>query len=53
MFELLTVVFVVLKVLEVGVVANWSWWLVFSPFLVALALYSTIIVVYLFIELSK
>lgn len=28
----LGIVFVVLKLAEVGVVANWSWWLVLLPF---------------------
>lgn len=29
--EVLTLVFVTLKLLEVGAVADWSWWWVFSP----------------------
>lgn len=28
---LLTIFFIVLKVLGIGIVANWSWWWVFSP----------------------
>ena len=34
--EVLTIVFVVLKVLEV---ITWSWWLVFLPEIIAAALY--------------
>lgn len=30
-FELLTILFVGLKLGEVGVVATWSWWWVLSP----------------------
>lgn len=41
LLETLTVVFIVLKLL--GVIA-WSWWLVFSPVLIALALYLVIVV---------
>jgi len=32
---ILTIIFVVLKLAEVGIVATWSWWWVFSPLLIA------------------
>lgn len=35
---ILTILFVTLKLLEVGVVASWSWWLVLSPLLVGFGL---------------
>lgn len=41
--ELLTVIFILLKVF--GVIA-WSWWLVFIPMYVAVALYAVIIFFY-------
>lgn len=37
-FGLLTLIFVVLKLAEVGVVASWSWWLVLSPMIAWLVL---------------
>ncbi len=33
----LGVIFLLLKNLEIGFVANWSWWLVLSPFALAVA----------------
>ena len=33
---LLGVIFVVCKVLEIGVIATWSWWLVLLPFYIGL-----------------
>lgn len=38
--EVLTVIFVTMKLLGVGAVASWSWWLVFSPMYPALAIYA-------------
>ena len=40
--EVLTIVFVVLKLLNV---IDWSWWLVFSPMYVAVVLYTTVIII--------
>lgn len=37
MFHILTVVFVVLKVLAIAPVAAWSWWLVLAPSLGCIA----------------
>lgn len=38
MLGVLGLIFIVLKVLEVGVVATWSWWLVLLPWYGGLAL---------------
>ena len=35
---ILLLVFVVLKLTETGVVANWSWWWVLSPMLIPIGL---------------
>ena len=35
--SLLGIIFIVLKVLEVGMVATWSWWLVLLPFYIGFA----------------
>lgn len=32
--SLLQLIFITLKLAEIGVVKNWSWWLVLSPFLI-------------------
>jgi len=45
---LLGVLFVALKLLEVTVVATWSWWLVLLPFYGGLALFAVIMLVALF-----
>lgn len=37
MLSLLTLIFVALKLAEVGSVAGWSWWLVLAPTLVQFA----------------
>lgn len=37
-FTILTLIFVVLKVLGIGVVATWSWLVVFSPLVVEFVL---------------
>jgi hypothetical protein len=37
-FVLLAMIFIVLKVAEVGVAGDWSWWFVFSPILAYVAL---------------
>jgi len=36
---ILTVILFVLKVLEIGVVATWSWWWVFSPIWISILLF--------------
>ena len=38
LLNLLGLIFVTLKLAGVGVVANWSWWAVLSPFLVPVAI---------------
>jgi hypothetical protein len=43
-FSILTIIFVVLKVLGVGLVATWSWWLVLLPALIGVGLYCLFIV---------
>ena len=40
--SLLQLVFITLKLVEIGVIKDWSWWLVLSPFLI------TIICAYIF-----
>ena len=35
---ILGLIFVTLKLAEIGVVATWSWWLVLSPFWIPLAI---------------
>lgn len=35
--SVLGIILIVLKVLEVGVVATWSWWLVLLPFYIGIA----------------
>jgi hypothetical protein len=36
--NLLTLIFVVMKLAAVGVVATWSWWLVFLPTIIAVSI---------------
>ena len=36
-FGILGLIFVTLKLAEIGVVATWSWWAVLSPFWIPLA----------------
>ena len=43
LFGLLTVIFVVMKCMGWGVVAGWSWWLVFSPMLVGIGILLVVI----------
>lgn len=38
-FGVLGIILVVMKVLEVGVVATWSWWLVLLPFYLGLVIF--------------
>ena len=47
---LIFLVFFVLKVAGIGVVANWSWWWIFSPFWIPLALGLIILIVWLIIR---
>lgn len=35
---LLGIIFVICKILEIGVIATWSWWLVLLPFYLAIAI---------------
>ena len=39
-----TIVLIILKLLDVGLVANWSWWWVFSPLWVPAGLWALIVV---------
>lgn len=39
LFEILTLIFVVMKLAGIGIVATWSWWLVLAPLLVSLGVY--------------
>lgn len=36
--HILTLIFVVCKIAEVGVIAHWSWWLVLAPSLVSMSI---------------
>lgn len=38
LFGVLGLIFVTLKLAEIGVVATWSWWWVLSPFWIPLAI---------------
>lgn len=42
---ILTIVFVTLKVLEIGPVAAWSWWWVLSPLWIGLIVFILLIVI--------
>lgn len=42
---LLTLIFVGLKLAEIGVVATWSWWWVLSPLWIPLALFAAVMFV--------
>lgn len=33
----LGIVFLILKLLDIGAVAQWSWWIIFTPFALAVA----------------
>lgn len=44
---ILGLIFVTLKLAEIGVVATWSWWLVLAPFWVPLAIVLSVLVVVL------
>ena len=48
----LTVIFIVLKVLGVGVVAGWSWWWVLSPLWISILLLPVIFLVCSFLGVS-
>ena len=48
-FGLLGVIFVVLKILDVKPVGDWSWWLVTAPFWSGFAIFVGILVVALLI----
>ena len=37
-WHILTVIFVVCKIGEIGVIADWSWWLVLAPSLISAAI---------------
>lgn len=51
--EILTIIFVVLKVLGIGVVASWTWFQVFIPMMIALALYIVGIVIFIIVACCK
>jgi hypothetical protein len=38
LLSVLTLIFVVCKILSIGVIANWSWWMVFTPVWIGLGL---------------
>ena len=46
---ILTVILFVLKVLEIGVVATWSWWWVFSPIWISMLLMLVFIIIFLIV----
>ena len=41
-FSVLGVIFIVMKLAEIGAVASWSWWLVLSPFWVPFAILAVV-----------
>lgn len=41
--ELLTVIFVICKILGIGSIANWTWWQVFMPQIIACIFYLLIV----------
>lgn len=45
---ILGLIFITLKLTGVGVVANWSWWLVLAPFWVGAAIAAFILIVFFF-----
>ncbi|CAA2141605.1 hypothetical protein HYPP_02626 [Hyphomicrobium sp. ghe19] len=47
--NILTLIFVTLKLLAVGVVATWSWWLVFAPTLLSIGVSILVLFVVLII----
>ena len=42
---ILQIIFIVLKVLGVGVVANWSWWVVLIPLWIELGIIALVIII--------
>ena len=50
--EVLTVIFVMCKIFEIGVIANWTWFQVFLPEIIALSIYAIMaIIVYVRVNL--
>lgn len=45
---ILGIILVVCKILEVGVVASWSWWLVLLPFYLGVAVLAVILLIGVF-----
>ena len=48
---ILGIAFVIMKLSQVGVVADWSWWWVLSPFLIQFAILAVILVFMLCVAL--
>jgi len=53
LMELLTVIFIVCKIFEIGVIANWNWFQVLLPEIIAVVVYVLMLVVWGRILLGK
>ncbi|HET9062809.1 MAG TPA: hypothetical protein VFO62_05925 [Candidatus Binatia bacterium] len=52
-FGILQLVLITLKLAQVGLVANWSWWLVMSPTLVALGVVGLLVTIAVIIAVAR
>lgn len=50
-FHILTLIFVVCKVAEVGAIAHWSWWLVLAPSIISIGITVFLLVFFFLIAL--
>lgn len=47
------VIFIVFLILKIGKIVNWSWWIVFSPVLISIALILLFVLVFALVPVIK
>ena len=53
LFHVLTIVLVILKSFQIGEIATWSWWIIFSPSIIAFSIVIFFLLVALVLAILK